>query len=162
MACWLSGERSLPFGLLVLDTQGQLTLYSVARSGQIRTHSSTYICSCYLQAENGSPITAVKKWRHHHSHKAMGYFFRLSRADNSVVGGPIELKFELVQDIMHVLITCKFKMYWINSNREEVEIMFFLDAQWQLTSTLQSVSSDLDQLRTHPSFYAYPHYLQVS
>ena len=32
-----------------------------------------------------------------------------SRVDNSVVGGPIRLKFELVQDTMHVLITSKFK-----------------------------------------------------
>ena len=43
----------------------------------------------------------------------MGVFFRISRADNSVVGGPIGPKFELVRDIMHVLITCKFKRNWI-------------------------------------------------
>ena len=39
-----------------------------------------------------------------------GYFFRRSRADNSVVGGPIWPKFELVRDIMHVLVTYKLKM----------------------------------------------------
>ena len=39
----------------------------------------------------------------------MRVFFRLSGADNSEVGGPIGPKFELVQYIMHVLITCKFK-----------------------------------------------------
>ena len=39
----------------------------------------------------------------------MQVFFRLSRADNSVVGGPIGPKFELVQYIIHVLITCKLK-----------------------------------------------------
>ena len=62
-------------------------------------------------------LTAVKKWRHHHSHyKATGIFFRLSRADHSVVGGPIGSKFELVQDSLHVLIICKFKKAWINSN----------------------------------------------
>ena len=50
----------------------------------------------------------------------MGVFFRRSRADNSVVGGPIWPKFELVRDIMHVLVTYKFKMDLINSDREKV------------------------------------------
>ena len=36
-------------------------------------------------------------------------FFRLSRADNYDFRDPIRPKFKLVQDIMHVLITCKFK-----------------------------------------------------
>ena len=49
----------------------------------------------------------------------MGVFFRCSRADNSVVGGPIWPKFELVPDNMHVLVTYKSKMNWINSNREK-------------------------------------------
>ena len=51
----------------------------------------------------------------------MGVFFRCSRADtcNYVVGGPIWPKFELVQDNMHVLVTYKFKMDRINSNREK-------------------------------------------
>ena len=63
--------------------------------------------------------TTKKKWRHHFPHyKSIGVFFRCSRADNSVVGGPIWPKFELVQDNMHVLVTYKFKMDRINSNRE--------------------------------------------
>ena len=63
----------------------------------------------------------------------MGVFFRRSRADNSVVGGPIWLKFELVRDIMHVLVTYKFKMDLINSDLEKVATSIFLDAQGQLT-----------------------------
>ena len=64
--------------------------------------------------------TTKKKWRHHFPHyKSMGVFLRCSRADNSVVGGPIWPKFELVQDNMHVLVTYKFKMDRINSNREK-------------------------------------------
>ena len=63
----------------------------------------------------------------------MVVFFRRSRADNSVVGGPIWLKFELVRDIMHVLITYKFEMDLINSDREKVATSVFLDAQGQLT-----------------------------
>ena len=68
------------------------------------------------------PLTAVKNWRRHHSHyKAMGVFFRLSGADNSVVGGPIGSKFELVQDPRYYACpqSCKFKKDWINSNRKK-------------------------------------------
>ena len=54
-----------------------------------------------------------------------GNFFRCSRAANSVVGGPIWLKFELIQDIMHVLITCKFEKDRINSNGEKVVTLIF-------------------------------------
>ena len=54
-----------------------------------------------------------------------GIFFRRSRAANSVVGGPIWPKFELIQDIMHVLITCKFEKDRINSNGEKVVTSIF-------------------------------------
>ena len=47
--------------------------------------------------------------------------FRRSRAANTVVSGPNWPKFELVQDLMHVLVTCKYKEDWIKSNREKVE-----------------------------------------
>ena len=49
----------------------------------------------------------------------MGVFFRRSRADNSVVGGPIWPKFKLIGNIMHVLVTYKFKMELINSERHQ-------------------------------------------
>ena len=65
-------------------------------------------------------------WRHRLSHyKSMGVFFRCSRADNSVVGGPSWPKFELVRDIMHVLITYKSNMDLINSDREKVATSIF-------------------------------------
>ena len=54
-----------------------------------------------------------------------GNFFRRSRAANSVVGGQIWLKFELIRDIMHVLITCKFEKDWINSKGEKVLTSIF-------------------------------------
>ena len=57
--------------------------------------------------------------------KSMGVFFRRSRADNSVVDGPIWPKFELVRDIMDVLVTYKFKMDLINSDREKWRHRFF-------------------------------------
>ena len=62
----------------------------------------------------------------------MGVRFRRSRADNSVVGDPIWLKFELVRDVMHVLVTYKFKMDLINSDREKSGDIDFLDAKSQL------------------------------
>ena len=55
----------------------------------------------------------------------MGIFFRRSRAANSVVRGLIWPKFELIQDIMHVLITCKFEKDQINSNGEKVVTSIF-------------------------------------
>ena len=51
--------------------------------------------------------------------------FRRSMADNSAAGGPIWPKFESIQDIMHVLITCKFEEGRINSNREKVVTSIF-------------------------------------
>ena len=70
--------------------------------------------------------TTKKKWRHHFPHyKSMAFFFRCSRADNSIVGGPFWPKFELVQDNMHVLVTYKFKMDRINSNREKGVTLIF-------------------------------------
>ena len=40
-------------------------------------------------------------------YKSMG-FFRRSRAANSVVSGQVWPKFELVREIMHILVTCKY------------------------------------------------------
>ena len=86
---------------------------------QIQTHPSFSACYHYLQVSKGSD-QKQPEWRHHFPHcKSMGVFFRCSRADNSVVGGPIWPKFELVQDNMHVLVTYKIKMDRINSNREK-------------------------------------------
>ena len=86
---------------------------------QIQTHPSFSATITYKYQKIGSKTTK-KKWRHHFPHyKSMGVFFRCSRADNSVVAGPIWPKFELVQDNMHVVVTYKFKIYRINSNREK-------------------------------------------
>ena len=48
----------------------------------------------------------------------MGVFLRRSRAANSVVGGPIWPKFELIHNIMHVLVTSKFE-------KDRINILFF-------------------------------------
>ena len=56
-------------------------------------------------------------------YKSMGNF-RRSRIANSVVSGPIWPKFELIRDIMHVPIICKYKKDRIKNNREKVETSF--------------------------------------
>ena len=55
------------------------------------------------------------------NYKSMGHFFRRSMTANSAVSGRIMPKFELIQDFMHVLVTCKCKKDRIESNREKVE-----------------------------------------
>ena len=57
-------------------------------------------------------------------YKSMGNSLDAQGAANSVVSGPIWPKFELVQDFMHVLITCKYKKDRIKSNWEKVEAPF--------------------------------------
>ena len=52
-------------------------------------------------------------------------FFPTLKAANSVVVGQIWLKFQLIQDIMHVLITCKSEKDRINSNGEKVVASIF-------------------------------------
>ena len=58
-------------------------------------------------------------------YKSMGNILDL-RAAKSVVSGPIWLKFKLVQDFMHVLVTCKYmyKKDRIKNNREKVDTSF--------------------------------------
>ena len=63
----------------------------------------------------------------------MGVFLRRSRAADFVVGGPIWTKFELIHNIMHVLVTSKFEKDRININGRLRDDIDFLDAQGQLT-----------------------------
>ena len=50
----------------------------------------------------------------------MGVFLRRSKAANSAVAGPIWPKFELIHNIMHVLVTSKFENDRININGDYV------------------------------------------
>ena len=68
-------------------------------------------------------------------------FFRRARADNSGVGGGIWQKLELIQAIMHVLVTCKneddrFKLKELECSQDYSHYKsmgIFPDAQGQLT-----------------------------
>ena len=53
-----------------------------------------------------------------------GKFFRRLRATNSVRSDLIWPKFELVQDFMPVLVTCKFETNLIKNKRQKVETSF--------------------------------------
>ena len=55
----------------------------------------------------------------------MGIFLRCSRAANSVASGLIWPKFELIHNIMHVLVTSKFEKDWININGDYVMTSIF-------------------------------------
>ena len=81
------------------------------------------------------------------------FFFRRSRAANSVVHGPISPNFELIQALMYIIVTCKYEMNLIKNARENVMTPFFCchGNQW----------SHLAEFRTHSSSYACPHYLQL-
>ena len=71
-------------------------------------------------------VAGHKKWKHHFPHyKSMGVFLRCSRAANSVVGGPIWPKFEIIHNIMHVLVTSKFEKDRININGDYVMTSIF-------------------------------------
>ena len=66
----------------------------------------------------------------------MGVFFRPSRAVNSAVLGRIWLKFELVRDIIDVLVTCKYEEDPIKNEGARVLTRLYDDfshAQGQLT-----------------------------
>ena len=67
----------------------------------------------------------------------MGVFVRRSKASNSVVGGPIWPKFELIHNIKHVLVTSKFEKDRININGEYVMTSIF-----RRSSAANSVVSD--------------------
>ena len=70
-------------------------------------------------------------WRQHFPIISLWEIWRRSRAAYSVVSGPIWSKFELVRDLMHVLVTCKYKKDRIKNKREKVETMFSpLQVNW--------------------------------
>ena len=77
------------------------------------------------------------------SNYVYGDFSRRSRAANSAVLGPIWPNFELVRDVMNVLITCKYEEDLIKNEGARVDTTLysnFSDAQGQITLVSVSVS----------------------
>ena len=53
------------------------------------------------------------------SHYKPLFFSRRSRASNSAVSRPIRSKFELVRDLMHVIVACKYEKERMKNSREK-------------------------------------------
>ena len=102
--------------------QGQISFQ------KIQTHPSFNACSCYMKVSKGSNKKQQRKSGNtiFPIIRYIGVFLRRSRAANSVVGGPIWPKFELIHNIMRVLFTSKYQQRL----RDDID---FLDAQGQLT-----------------------------
>ena len=91
------------------DAQGQITLVLVVVSGR---NSSKLSCMSSLPARMRLIDTKMKELEcsQDFSHyKSMGIFSRRSRAANSALLCPFWSNFELVRDVMNVLVTCKYE-----------------------------------------------------
>ena len=88
---------------------------------------------------------------------AYGDFFRRSRAAKSAVGGPMRPKFELVQALMHVIITCKYEMERIKTGEKKWRHRF----PHNPICYHGNQRLDLAEFQTHPSSHVCYHYLQV-
>ena len=76
-------------------------------------------------------------------YKSMGIYFRRSRAANSAVINLIWPNFELVRDVMDILITCKYEEDPIKNEGARVLTTLYInfsDAQGQITLVLVVVS----------------------
>ena len=102
------------------------------------SHPGCYVCTGYQQLQWWYDQKWIA-WRHHFPHnKCMGKIYKCSRTANSVVSGPIWLKFKLVRDFIHVLVTCKYKKDQIKNNQEKVDIVFPIISQWRLSVYMES------------------------
>ena len=101
--------------------QGQISFQ------KIQTHPSFNACSCYMKVSKGSNQKQQRKSGNtiFPIIRSIGVFLRCSRAANSVVGGSIWPKFELIHNIMHVLVTSKFEKDRININRDYMMTSIF-------------------------------------
>ena len=129
----------MPQGFKQVAQRATVTHLSPMCQGQIsfkkiQTHPSFNACSCYMKVSKGSNQKQQRKSGNtiFPIIRSIGVFLRRSRAANSVVGGPIWPKFELIHNIMHVFVTSKFEKDRINIKRLRDDIEF-LDAQEQLT-----------------------------
>ena len=109
----------------LIRPQGHVTPKWLIRSSR-NSNSSEILWLSWLQAS----LTKIRSkmnelaWRHHFPIISLWEIFRRSRAANSIVSGPIWPKLKLLQDFMHVLVTCKYKKNRIKNNKEKVETSF--------------------------------------
>ena len=79
-------------------------------------------------------------------------FFHTLRAANSAVLGPIWPNFELVRDVMDVLVTCKYEEDLIKNEGARVDTTF---SPLLLYGCHGNQWSHLAEFRTHSSFYTW-------
>ena len=90
------------------EVEGQLTLQSLVRSGRISNCPRCYGCPRHLQAAN------------------------------SAVLGPILSNFELVRDVMDVLVTCKYEEDPIKNEGARVHNIFPIITLWELSIAMET------------------------
>ena len=110
------------------DAQGQITLVLVSVSGR-NLNSSKLSCMSSLPARMrmiDSKMKELECSQDFSHYKSMGIFpfSRRSRAANSAVLGPIWPNFELVRDVMDVLVTCKYEEDSIKNEGARVDTTF--------------------------------------
>ena len=91
--------------------QGQITLVCVVVSGR-NSNSSKLSCMSSLPARMRSIKLKMKELECSQDlthYKSMGSFSRRSRASNSAVLGPIWPNFELVLDVIDVIVTYQYE-----------------------------------------------------
>ena len=102
------------------DAQGQITLVLVSVSGR-NLNSSKLSCMSSLPARMrmiDSKMKELECSQDYSHYKSMG------RAANSAVLGPIWPNFELVRDVMDVLVTCKYEEDLIKNEGARVDTTF--------------------------------------
>ena len=123
---WPTGLRDIQvWKCKIFVIQGQVTPKWIVQSGP-KSNSYELLCLSWLPATLMMIRSKMNElaWRQHFPIISLWEFFRRSRAANSVISGLIWPKFELVQDFMHVLVTCKYRKDQIKNNREKVETSF--------------------------------------
>ena len=108
------------------DARGQITLVLVSVSGR-NLNSSKLSCMSSLPARMrmiDSKMKELECSQDFSNYKSMGDFSRRSRAANSAVLGPIWPNFELVRDVIDVLVTCKYEEDPIKNEGARVDTTF--------------------------------------
>ena len=106
---WPTGLRDIQVRKCkIFVSQGLVTPKWVRWIGP-KSNSSELLCLSWLPATLMIIRSKMNElaWRQHFPIVSLWEFFRRSRATNSKVSCPIWPKFELVQNFMHVLVTCK-------------------------------------------------------
>ena len=108
------------------DAQGQITLVLVSVSGR-NLNSSKLSCMSSLPARMriiDSKMKELECSQDFSHYKSNGVFSRRSRAANSAVLRPIWPNFELVRDVIDVLVTCKYEEDPIKNEGARVDTTF--------------------------------------